>query len=102
FPQGPNADTIGYLMGATALQANDPQAAESYFGRMLGERPNSTYKEEMRFLLGNAKFAEGKFDEAIKVYQQYEKDFPQGTHLEEAEYRMAVALVFNAKYENAI
>jgi TolA-binding protein len=102
FPQGPNADTVGYLMGASALQADDPQGAETYFGRMLKERPASTFKEEMRFLLANAKFAQGKFEEAIKDYEQYRTEYPKGTHAEDVEYRMAVGLVFAGKYEAAI
>lgn len=68
FSKEPNADTAAYLLGATALQSNDPKAAESYFGKMLEERPSSGLKEDMRFLLANARFAQGKFDEAIKDY----------------------------------
>ena len=41
FPHGTNAFTVGYLLGATALQENDPKAAESYFGKMLFDQPNS-------------------------------------------------------------
>ncbi len=102
YPRGASADTVGYLLGATAFQAQDMQAAATYFGRMLSLQPNSTFKEQMRFQLGNALFAQGKYDEAIKDYQQYETDFPNGQYTEEATYRIAASLVFSGKYEEAM
>lgn len=101
FPKGPNADTVGYLLGATALRTNDAKGAETYFGRILEAQPDSIYREQMRFLLGNAKFAQGKYDEAIQEYQRYQKDFPSGQFTEESTYRAALALVFAGKYEQA-
>jgi TolA-binding protein len=101
FPKGPNADTVGYLLGATALRTNDAKGAETYFGRILEAQPESVYREQMRFLLGNAKFAQGKYDEAIQEYQRYQKDFPSGQFTEESTYRAALALVFAGKYEQA-
>ena len=98
---GQNAFTVGYLLGATALQENDPKAAETYFGRMLAEQPGSTLREEMRFLLGNAKFAQGKYDEARAEYNQYKQDFPQGTHFEECTFRIALASLFAGNYDDA-
>jgi TolA-binding protein len=102
FPQGGNAFNVGYLLGATALQQNDPKAAESYFGRMLTEQPASTMREEMRFLLANSKFAQGKYDEAKTEYINYEKDYPQGAHLEEAMYRRVLGSLFAGDYETAL
>ena len=101
FPQGTNAFTVGYLLGATALQENDPKAAETYFGRMLAEQPSSTLREEMRFLLANAKFAQGKYDEAKGDYSGYVKEFPNGTHTEEAVYRGALGSLFAGNYDDA-
>ena len=102
FPQGPNASTVGYLLGATALQDNDPKAAEGYFGRMLQQQPNSNLREEMRFLLANAQFAQGEYDVAKKGYQKYLGDYPNGTHTEESTYRIALADLFAGKYDDAI
>lgn len=102
FKTGPNADTVGYLLGVTAMQANDPRAAETYFGTMLDSQPKSAYREQMRFLLGNAKFMAGRYDEASATYQQYLTEFPTGTNKEEVIYRIALADVFAGKYENAM
>ena len=101
FPQGTNASTVGYLLGATALQQNDSALAERYFGRMLAEQPASTLREEMRFLLANAQFAQGEFEQAKGGYRKYQQDFPQGTHFEEAVYRVALADLFSGKYDEA-
>ena len=102
FPKGTNADTVGYLLGATALQENDPKAAEMYFGRMLTEQPTSAMREEMSFLLANAQLAQGKYDDAIASYARYQKDFASGLHTEEAVYRTALATLFAGKYDDAL
>lgn len=101
FPGSKNAPTIAYLSGATALQSNDPAAAEAFFGKRLDVDPHGQYAEEMRFLLGNARFVQGKFDAARKDYETYLKDFPQGTHAEECTYRIALAQLFAGQYEAA-
>ena len=102
FPQGANASTVGYLLGATALQANDPQAAEGYFGRMLAGQPNSSLRQEMRYLLPNAQFAQGEYDQAKQNYQADLKEFPDGTHAEDAFYRLALCDLFAGKYDDAL
>ena len=103
FKDGENASTVGYLLGATALQANDPQAAETYFGRMVDDpKMSATFREEMRFLLGNARFGQGKYEDAAKDYEKYRKDFPNGTHTEEMVYRIALCSLFAGNYEIAM
>lgn len=102
FPKGPNAFTVGYLLGATALQEGEPAQAESYFGRMLQEQPASTLREEMKFLLANAQFAQGEYDKARTGYQEYLKEFSSGTHVEDADYRLALCDLFAGKYEEAM
>jgi TolA-binding protein len=102
FPQGPNAGTVGYLSGAVALQVQDFAGAESFFGIMLDKVPDSEYKQDMRYLLGNAQFAQGKHDEAVKNYERYLKDFPDGHNVEEVIYRVAVVKVFGGEYEQAM
>jgi TolA-binding protein len=98
FPDGPNAGIVGYLSGAVALQANDPKSAETYFGAMLEKQPDSTYREEMRMLLGNARFMQGKFSEATKDYRKYLDDFPQGQFVEDVSYRLGVAQLFGGDF----
>jgi TolA-binding protein len=102
FRKEPNAATVGYLMGATALQANDPQGAESYFGRVLQDLPDNELKAEILFQLGNARFGQGKYEEAIQDYQRYRAEYSKGSHTEDAAYRIAVGLVFAGKYEEAM
>jgi TolA-binding protein len=102
FKNGPNAETVGYMMGVVALQANDPHAAEANFGRILKAQPNSKFRDQMRFLLGNAKFMEGKYDEATADYKEYLRDFPKGQNFEEADYRLALTALFSGKYQDAM
>ena len=102
FKDGPNAGTVGYLSGAVALQAQDFKGAETYFGTMLEKVPNSAYKEEMRYLLGNTRFMLGKFDEALKDYNKYLGDYPNGANVEEVTYRIALCSVFTGDYEKGL
>lgn len=102
FPKGANAGTVGYLLGAMSLQANDPKKAATFFGTMLEKQPDSQFREQMRFLLGNAHFMQGEFGEARKHYKRYLKDHPKGGFLEEAVYRDALTLIFEGKYEDAL
>ncbi len=102
FKTGPNAETVGYLIGAVALQANDARAAETHFGNMLEAQPKSTYREQMRYLLGNAKFMSGKHDEATAEYKKYLSEFPKGQSVEDVVYRLALTALFSGKYEEAM
>ena len=102
FKTGTNAETVGYMLGVVALQANDPRSAETYFNSALGSQPNSKYRDQMRFLIGNAKFAAGKFDDATAEYKRYINDFPKGQNFEEANYRLALTALFSGKYQEAM
>jgi TolA-binding protein len=102
FKNGPNAEIVGYLLGAVALQANDPRTAETYFGRMLETQPKSNLRDQMRYQLGNAKFMAGKYDEAATEYKKYLSDFPKGESVEDVNYRLALTALFAGKYEEAI
>ena len=102
FPEGANAGTVGYLKGAVCLQAGDPKGAETFFGIMLEQQPKSEFRDQMQFLLGNAKFAQGKWAEAMAEYDKYLTTFPKGENVEEVEYRRAVTNVFAGKYEEAL
>ena len=102
FPKGPNADTAGYLLGATALQENDPSVAAGYFGRMLAEQPDSSMANDMRFLLANAEFAQSKYAEARKNYETYLAKYPGGLHREESFYRIALSTLFDGNYDDAL
>ena len=102
FKNGPNAATVGYLLGAVALQAGDPKAAESYFGRILETQPKSTFREQIRYLLGNAKFMEGNYADAIAEYKKYLSEFPRGASAEDVSYRIALSALFAGKYQDAM
>jgi TolA-binding protein len=69
---------------------------------MLQSQPNSKFGDQMRFLLGNAKFLAGKHDEATAEYKKYLNDFPKGQNVEEANYRLALTALFSGKYQEAM
>jgi TolA-binding protein len=102
FKAGPNAETVGYMMGALALQANDAQTAESHFVQMLEAQAKSNFRDQMRYLLGNAKFMQGKYDEAIAEYKKYLTEFPNGQSIEDVNFRLALTALFAGKYQDAM
>jgi TolA-binding protein len=69
---------------------------------MLKDQPDSTFREEMTFQLGNACFEQAKWDDAAKDYEKYRTEFADGQHFEEAVYRFALCSVFAGKYEEAM
>ncbi len=101
FPAGANAGTVGYLLGATALQGGDVEGAAQFFGQMLASPTQSAYREEISFLLGNAHFSLGEFDKASGDYAKYIETYPSGKHVEEATYRAALCALFAGKYDEA-
>lgn len=102
FKKGPNAATVGYLLGAVALQAGDPKAAETYFGRVLEAQPKSQFREQIRYLLANAKFQEGDYNAAVEAYKKYLSEFPKGANAEDVQYRIGLCALFAGKYEDAL
>ncbi len=102
FPEGPHADTVGYLLGEMALRSSDTRAAAAYFGNQLDAGKGGDYRDTMRFELGNAQFALGDLDKAQATYGRYATDFPAGPHREEADYRVALCAVFAGNYEKAL
>lgn len=102
FPKGVNAGTVGYLMGAMSLQAQDPKGAITYFETVLEKQPDSPFRDQIRFLIGNAKMQMGDIESAQTEFQKYLKEFPKGQNIEEVEYRVALSLVLLGKYEEAM
>lgn len=96
-----NADTAGYLLGASALQDQDYDAAADYFGTSLKKPGENDYREQIMFLLGNAQLSGGKFDAAVGSYDKYLGAYPSGSYREDAIYRKALASLFAGKYDEA-
>ncbi|MEO7725177.1 MAG: tetratricopeptide repeat protein, partial [Chthoniobacterales bacterium] len=102
FKNGPNVATVGYLLGACALQAGDPKGAETLFGRILESQPKSQFREQIRYLLANAKFAAGNYDDAVAAYKKYLGEFPKGANAEDVKYRVILSALFAGKYHEAM
>ena len=84
------------------MQAGDPKAAEAYFSRILETQPKSQFREQIRYLLGNAKFMAGSYEEAITAYKKYLSEFPKGASTEDVKYRIALCALFAGKYQDAM
>jgi TolA-binding protein len=96
FPNGKEVATVVYLQGNISLKTEEFDKAESYFGTLLKDHADSPLAEQVRFLLGNSKFQQGKFKEAAEQYANYLRQFPKGLGAEEAQYREAISILFEA------
>lgn len=103
YPRDANANAVAYLSGASALQAQDPETTAAVFGRMLEDRAQQTspFREQMRYGLGNARFLQGKYEEALATYARYRQDYPRGNFAEEVLYRVALAHFFLNRTDEA-
>lgn len=101
FPKGKYADSVGFIRGALAFDAQDYDKATAYFEDSLKNQPDNPKKAQIELILGDIKLRQQKFDEAIAAYKKYETDFPQGAFLEQATYRSALALLFGGKADDA-
>jgi len=101
YPNGKYANSVGFLRGALAYDAQDYDKAAAYFEDTLAKQPNNPRREQIEVILGDINLQVGQFDKAIACYQHYEKDFPNGQLLEKAEYRSALALLFEGKSDEA-
>lgn len=98
FPEAQGVGTVGFMSGAVAMAVQDYVGAEAAFVKMLEKVPNSEFKQEMRYMLGNARFMQGKFDEAVKDYARYQADYPNGERFDEVSYRIGLCAVFTSDY----
>lgn len=102
FPTGPNAENVKYFRGTIALQLQDFDRGESWLVDLLNANPRPQIAQQILLLLGNAKFSQGKFDEAIAQYRKFAETYPDNEQAQEAIYRIALADLFNGKFEEAI
>lgn len=102
FKDGPNSATVGYLLGAVALQAGNTSAAEQHFREILETQPETKFREQIRYLLGNAKFAAANYNEAASAYRVYLSEFPDGPNVEDVKYRVILCALFAGKYQEAM
>ncbi len=84
------------------MQAGDPKAAETFFGRILESQPKSQFREQIRYLLANAKFAAGNYAEAVAAYNKYLGEFPKGANADDVRYRIILCALFAGKYQDAM
>jgi hypothetical protein len=57
-----------------------------YFARILDSQPKSQFREQIRYLLANAKFMAANYEEAVAAYKKYLAEFPQGPKCEDVNY----------------
>jgi TolA-binding protein len=101
FPQGKYIKSVGYIRGALAYDAEDYDKAVSYFQEALQNQPDKTQRQQIELILGDVKLRKQDFAGAGAAYAKYQADFPDGSYVEQAQYRAALALFFAGKLDDA-
>jgi TolA-binding protein len=102
FPQSERTEEVRYMKGVLALEGEDPEVAVRILAELLQTTPETRYKEEVAYMIANAKFGMGQYPESRADYETFVKNFPQSTLSSEVAYRMTLCLVSDGKYEPAI
>jgi tetratricopeptide (TPR) repeat protein len=102
FPQSERLEEVRYMKGVLALEGEDPEAAIRILTDLLAASPDTKYKQEVAYMIANAKFAMGQYPASRADYDAFLKSFPDSTLASEVAYRMTLCLVFDGKYEEAI
>jgi Uncharacterized protein conserved in bacteria len=98
FPNGSFVLNANYYLGDCAFRSQDFKGALFYFTIIAG-KPRSPFTEQSLLGAGEASFAEEKYDDAFKFYQQLENQAELKQNLLEARVGMMRSAFKAGKYE---
>jgi len=91
IPQAPILCEALYKQGFAQLEAGQPAAAATVFTRLIEEQPDCALAGESRFLLGEAYFRQGQWDDAVASLETMRKTARGHAALPKALFRLGVA-----------
>jgi TolA-binding protein len=99
--KGPVADRALYKEGFARLRMKDTKGATLSFASFVERHPKSDLFGETLFLLGEALFREGRFDEAVPPLERLRKEFPSHDAMPKALFRLGLALARLDRWSDA-
>lgn len=80
-----------YLQGEDELARGRNEDARSRFRRIVERHPTSAYAPRARFLIGEAHYRDGEFDQAIREFETFLSFYPRHQIADLVQYRLALA-----------
>lgn len=80
-----------YSKGESDLDRRRYEEARQSFRRIVERHPNSSYAARARFLVGEAYYREGEFNDAIKEFEAFMAFYPRHQIADLVQYRLAMS-----------
>lgn len=101
-----SSDSVGqhamYLLGDAYLRLGDKQGARNAFLFCALNNSNPTLQEPARFFHAKLCYEGGYFDQALKGFQQFLRDYPRSSYSAEASELQVAVLAATSNYREAL
>lgn len=101
-----SSDSVGqhamYLLGDAYLRLGDKQGARNAFLFCALNNSNETMQESARYFHAKLCYEGGYFDQALKGFQQFLREYPRSTYRTEASELLVAVLAATSNYREAL
>ena len=106
FPKDPMGENLALLLGGAFLapdaKKKDPEKAIKYFDEQIANFPESAFSAEAAMQKSSAYIAEGNFEKALQVLQQFISTSKNPELLAQAEFNLAIIYSQTGKSADAV
>ena len=101
YPDGDQLPEVAFVAGQLSMSLSKPVDAVGYFGQVLRPNINPKLREQVSFLISNAKFASRDWAGARAGYKNYLSLYPSGEFIAQATYYMAMTYFLTGDFGEA-
>jgi TolA-binding protein len=102
FPEGKQWEDVSLQLGQVFIRNREYATAIDYYNRILEERPEHAYKDQILYMLGFSEFQDARFAEARQTFQTLGRDFPGGDKASPGRYWVGMTYLFEDNYKDAL
>ena len=102
YPDGEQLAQVAFTAGQISMRLNKPDAAVGYFGQVLRPNISPRLREQIAFLLPNARFGARDWTGARAGYRDYLANYPDGEFREQANYYAAMTYFLTGDFVEAM
>ncbi|HEY5952900.1 MAG TPA: tetratricopeptide repeat protein [Terrimicrobiaceae bacterium] len=102
FPDGKQWEDVSLQLGQIFIRNREYSMAIDYYNRILEERPEHAYKDQILYMLGFSQFQDARFAEARQTFQTLGRDFPSSDRASSGLYWVGMTYLFEDNYKDAL
>ena len=102
FPDGKQWEDVSLQLGQIFIRNREYATAIDYYNRILEERPEHAYKDQILYMLGFSQFQDARFAEARQTFQTLGRDFPSSDRASSGLYWVGMTYLFEDNYKDAL